>query len=359
MHEVVDLLIVMPELFWGGAEKQFRFMVEDFCCKDYKIIVLIEHAYGASKSKDEFDFIENCPNIIFEELSLYGLDNINAGFSLYKKCIPIFKRYKIKNAIIYDVKGLMLLPLMRLFGINIIYSERNEGVWICNKKITNFLITYFADVLTANSTFATDVLRKKFPQNVNYIPNAVDVNEIDIVPSKMCKIILIPARIHPVKNQKLILDFLRECSTFNGIIYFAGKIADKAYYEMLVDYVKENNLGERVKYLGFVSDIGKLYNKVDLVILPSFSEGTSNVILESLAKGMPILVSNIEQNVITRQLAEYSFSPNSVEELNASYTRFTSLSKFEQTEIIKNNYNFIRDNYSRTKLLKAYESLLI
>ena len=166
MREVIDLMIVMPELFWGGAEKQFRFLLEDLYCKEYKILVLNEHAYGASNGTIENDFMRHYPYVFFEEISIYGFNNIKAGMALYKRCISIFKKYKIKNIIIYDVKGIMLLPLMSCFRINAIYAERNEGLWITNKKITNLIISNFANKLTANSIFATEVLKKNFHQHL-------------------------------------------------------------------------------------------------------------------------------------------------------------------------------------------------
>jgi glycosyltransferase involved in cell wall biosynthesis len=48
-----------------------------------------------------------------------------------------------------------------------------------------------------------------------------------------------------------------------------------------------------VEYVGSLpfSEMPRFYNKADLVVLPSFTEGSPNVILEAYAYGKPVLVA--------------------------------------------------------------------
>jgi glycosyltransferase involved in cell wall biosynthesis len=52
-------------------------------------------------------------------------------------------------------------------------------------------------------------------------------------------------------------------------------------------------LGDRVQFLGMVKDMRRFYASLDLLVLPSRSEGSPNVVLEAMATGLPIIASDI------------------------------------------------------------------
>jgi glycosyltransferase involved in cell wall biosynthesis len=78
----------------------------------------------------------------------------------------------------------------------------------------------------------------------------------------------------------------------------------------------ELGLGKRVTFSGYRHDVYELMQKSDLLILPSWWEGMPNVLLESLAIGLPCIASDISAN---RALLDDSccafFSPESPVEL--------------------------------------------
>jgi glycosyltransferase involved in cell wall biosynthesis len=56
------------------------------------------------------------------------------------------------------------------------------------------------------------------------------------------------------------------------------------------------NIADRVLFLGDRSDIAAVLASLDVTVLPSRSESLSNVILESMASGVPVVASNVGGN---------------------------------------------------------------
>ena len=64
-------------------------------------------------------------------------------------------------------------------------------------------------------------------------------------------------------------------------------------YEYLVDemqnFIKKNNLGERIFYTGFENNMDKFYSSIDLLILPSqLPDPLPTVVLEAMQYGIPV-----------------------------------------------------------------------
>jgi glycosyltransferase involved in cell wall biosynthesis len=57
--------------------------------------------------------------------------------------------------------------------------------------------------------------------------------------------------------------------------------------------VKKNGLDQRVKLIGHCYDVKSLFAIADLFVLPSLSEGSPNVLLESMAARVPIVATSV------------------------------------------------------------------
>ena len=64
----------------------------------------------------------------------------------------------------------------------------------------------------------------------------------------------------------------------------------------LHSFVKERCLEDKVRFLGFRSDLKNLYKSADVTVCPSESEALSYMILESLACGTPVVATRVGGN---------------------------------------------------------------
>ena len=69
---------------------------------------------------------------------------------------------------------------------------------------------------------------------------------------------------------------------------------DATYYQRLLEIVKRENLGERIRFWGHVGDKAQLrrsYERADIFVLPSRYEGFGIVLLEAMSFGLPIVAT--------------------------------------------------------------------
>lgn len=84
---------------------------------------------------------------------------------------------------------------------------------------------------------------------------------------------------------------------------FEGGYLDKNNVELVIFGSNGNNgnemFGYKTRYVGFLSDdisLNLLYNASDVIVVPSLQENLSNVIMESLSCGTPVVAFNIGGN---------------------------------------------------------------
>jgi glycosyltransferase involved in cell wall biosynthesis len=134
----------------------------------------------------------------------------------------------------------------------------------------------------------------KFPGTTAVIiPNGVDV------PAKAKTMwhdgklpILFLGRLDPIKA---IENLITACSLLRGVdwsLTIAGA-GDKSYADRLKDAVRQLNLCDRVQMVGHVIGEMKdlLYERNDLLVLPSHGENFGMAVAEALAYGIPVIAS--------------------------------------------------------------------
>lgn len=135
------------------------------------------------------------------------------------------------------------------------------------------------------------------PQGVE-IPG-VDCSGIGGFPFSAGKLtFLLPAGLRPVKNVLFALEPLARLfeQEPRGRFVIAGPIIDADYAAMVMAQLERHPFAH---YIGGISHdaIGCLYNKADVILNTSLSEGgMANSVLEGMAFGKPVLAAAIEAN---------------------------------------------------------------
>lgn len=172
--------------------------------------------------------------------------------------------------------------------------------------------------------------------------------------------ILFLSRIHPKKGLALLFDALTRVK-FSWNLVIAGD-GDAEYINALRVLSEKEELKGRIKWVGWVDreTAFQLMMNSDLFVLPSQNENFANVVIESLAVGTPVLITDkvgLHEYVSRTDLGWVV--PQNVEQWAQSLTEIAS-NKVKRTWITENSPSIIERDFAASKLalkyLEAYQS---
>lgn len=115
----------------------------------------------------------------------------------------------------------------------------------------------------------------------------------DLSPSR--RYLIMVARFHPVKDHRMLLHAFAELSHTHADVdlLLAGDGPLRGELEQLCQKLK---IADRVKFLGVRSDVPDLLHAADVFALTSLSEAASLTLLEAMASGLPVVVTDVGGN---------------------------------------------------------------
>ena len=91
-------------------------------------------------------------------------------------------------------------------------------------------------------------------------------------------------------------DFTHVNDIVNGLILAGSNMVSEN--KDLNKLVNKYNIDSPIEFLGFQSDINLIIRSLDLIVIPSRSEGFSNVLLESMLCRVPCISTNVGENIV-------------------------------------------------------------
>ena len=147
------------------------------------------------------------------------------------------------------------------------------------------------------------------PSRVVVIPNGVDTERYRPATAEQSAlargrfglalgdmVALMPARISPQKNHDVVVEALailrrQDALPDNFKLLLAGRVSSRRYHRRVRHLITAGGLQDVVRFLGPVQDMPALYAAADFVLMPSQTEASPIAALESLASGIPLLLS--------------------------------------------------------------------
>jgi glycosyltransferase involved in cell wall biosynthesis len=231
-------------------------------------------------------------------------------FFQLKISLAIVKTSKKIDVYVFFMEGDAILPmvttkLLRKKSLRLLPSFIiKEHVKNCNNIFTNMLINIHK-ISYALSTriivYSPNIIEEwgleKY-RNKIYISHEhfLDFHKFKITKNfnKRSKII---GYIGRLSEEKGILNFiqsipglLKEMKDLEFLIAGDGKLKDEIKL-----FLKENKLEKKVKLLGWIQkeNLPTYYNQLKIIVIPSYTEGLPNVMLEAIACGTPVVATSV------------------------------------------------------------------
>ncbi|MDT0607837.1 glycosyltransferase [Croceitalea rosinachiae] len=214
---------------------------------------------------------------------------------------------------LYDVVHVHLFPALYWSGIFNFFKKKNFHLVFTEHNTTNrrreiSLFKFFDKLIYGRYdriiTISNSVDETLKSHLVNHhskivkIYNGIDLDEIAVAKPYGkneigCKesdvLIMQVSSFTPQKDQSTLIKSLQHLpDQFKLVLVGGGPLKAEN-----LDYVKKQDLSERVIFLGIRNDVPRLLKTVDVVVLSSLFEGLSLASVEGLASGKPFISSNV------------------------------------------------------------------
>ena len=131
--------------------------------------------------------------------------------------------------------------------------------------------------------------------------------------------ILFPARLI---EEKGIIELIIACNelweeNYKFTLNLAGDIDKQNKSYLKEKFLKKIILNKNINFIGRTNNILKIYNKTDIVVLPSWREGLSKSLLESASMSLPIITTDVPgcKEVIKHEYSGILVPPRNANEL--------------------------------------------
>jgi glycosyltransferase involved in cell wall biosynthesis len=294
----------------GGTERQLTYLVRELVREGCAVHVALNHSG---------------PNLA--ALGASGATIHQLG-PLSNHDPRIFLRLdRIIRTIAPDVCQCWLLQMELLGGLS---SMMNGVPWIFSERssapaypptLKNALrirVASRADAIVSNSAAGDEYWQTRVPNSVPryVIPNGLPLHEIAGVPPASDieadtkpghALVLWAGRLDAGKNAKSLiraLGLLPSTVRFRALL--CGDGPERTALESLV---AELRLGDRIRIAGYVPNLWSLMKRASLLVSVSRFEGSPNVVLEAMAAGCPLIVSDIAAHRELLDEASALFTP--------------------------------------------------
>ena len=194
--------------------------------------------------------------------------------------------------------------------------------------------------------------------NIIVIPNGVDIEKFKpmLIPKSKENHILFVGRLDSYrKGVQFLLQALKKLNE-KKLPCKLTVIGDGPYRPRLEKIARDLNL-KNIEFLGYIPNkrLPIYYNQADVFVLPSCSEGMSNVILEAMACGLPVIATSVGGNpeLVENGKTGLLIPPENVDAL---YNSLMKLLQDENTKekMGKSGRKKVKDHFTWDKIAKEY-----
>jgi GalNAc-alpha-(1->4)-GalNAc-alpha-(1->3)-diNAcBac-PP-undecaprenol alpha-1,4-N-acetyl-D-galactosaminyltransferase len=289
-----DLVVVISDLEGGGTQRVLSTLVNEWNRLGIRVCVISI----ASAESDRYLLAPGVPRISL------GLARPSKGFTA-ALLVNLRRVHSLRLALrstrsptvlsFIGATNILTILATRGLRLRVVISERNDPDHQSLGRPWDFLRRLLyrrADVITANSAGALHSLSAHVPRSkLAHVPNPLLTSAFaDSTPASSQTILNVASLTRQKAHDVLLAAFAdvsREFPEWRLSIAGEGPLAPA-----LASQASALDIASRINWLGWIPDIAKHYARAAIFVLPSRFEGTPNALLEAMASGLPVIVTD-------------------------------------------------------------------
>lgn len=343
----------------GGAQRQLvglSIMLKD---KGYDVKVCTYHNLDFYKKQLD---VAGVPNELIP-----GADNTKKRILAVRN---YFKREQPDWVIAYQETPSLVACAAKILGCKyrLIVSERNTTQTIGMNERVRFFLYRWADWIVPNSYSQEEFLKEHYPwmgSKLKTITNFVDLDYFSFVERtrKDVSEIVVAASIWESKNTlgliEAICDLAEKGYKFH-VSWYGKTESNIEYFNKSIDLIDKYQLQDYISLKEKTKHIREVYQKADYFCLPSFYEGTPNVICEAISTGLPVLCSDVCDNSIyvNEGVNGHLFNPNDTLSIVSAFEKMLSADLAAYSQMSHKSRDIAQNKLCKVKFLNKYKSLI-
>lgn len=355
----MKLLFITESLGSGGAERQLTGLAALLAAKGHQCVVVtwVDKNFYASYLAEN-----NVRHILLRP---------KGRFDRVRKLATIFRSESADAVISFLPMANETAALASMLcPVKLIVSERSFTTnWGWRRRLTNLLYRRAAYIV-ANSNNEAQNIRVHCPKLASRtlaIPNYVDIERFSMTVPRVRDegrpiSFVGVGRVIPSKNILNLLKALAKVKAqeIDFTFDWYGDTYDKDYLAEVNRVITELHLENQFKLRGECKAIEEAYWHADVMCMPSTLEGYPNVLVEAMATGLPVVVSNVceHPHIVGDGVNGFLFDPYNVDAMAEAMIKAASLNPQEATAMSQSNHRKVVENNSAQAFSQRYLAII-
>ena len=353
------ILLFIDNLGAGGAQRQICGLAVLLKDTGYDVNVCTYYPHDFYKKYLDENKVRN--------KIIPGADNTKRRILAVRN---FFKKESPDWVIAYQETPSLVACAAKLLGCNykLIVSERNTTQHVGMKERVRFFLYRWADAIVPNSYSQEKYLAEHHPwmkRKLKTITNFVDLEHFNFVERKKRDVpeIAIAASIWESKNTLGFIDAVAELAKrgYKFHVSWYGKTESNIeYFNKCQRKIEDYGVQEYIELKEKTKQIKTVYQTADFFCLPSFYEGTPNVICEAISTGLPVACSDVCDNSIYVHEGEngFLFNPSDTASITNALTKAFTLNLLDYSKMSVKSRYIAESKLSKSCFLDSYIKIL-
>lgn len=343
----------------GGAQRQLVGLAIMLKEKDYNVAVATYHNIDFYKKQLDDAGVRNLviPNGSNKKTRIWAVRTF-------------LKKERPDWVVSYQETPSLLACIAKVTGckFRLIVSERNTTQAVGMNERVRFFLYRWADAIVPNSYAQENYLTSHYPwmqKKLKTITNFVDLDYFSFIERKKRKVpeIVIAATIWSSKNTLGFIEAVKKLVDRNSrfhVSWYGKSNIDMDYYNESLQKIQEYGIQDYIELKDKTKQIKNVYHNADLFCLPSFYEGTPNVICEAISTGLPVACSDVCDNYIYVKPGcnGVLFDPNNPNDMANKISQLLYISSLEFEKYQKNSRQIALGKLSKDVFVDAYVKII-